>query len=156
MDEQVLNARRQTSMDVEAYRKAFQQPHQRRDFDLSDPQSRLKDHPARQGDDDEACGASSGQKFSGEDLVAAARTKLQQEQMRIWTHVQLHEKVVRDLESSNEEQKYHDLQQAILDKMNVLDHAANHAKREKALLDQHYNLSMVNEYLIVGCRTKDP
>ncbi|KAJ8047144.1 RIB43A-like with coiled-coils protein 2 [Holothuria leucospilota] len=74
------------------FRSVHQQPDSRREWDLNDPDAKLKDKPARVSDDDPRCGISSIQKFDGEDLSEEARKKLMQEQMREWTKKQSEEK----------------------------------------------------------------
>lgn len=74
------------------FRSVHQQPDSRREWDLNDPDAKLKDKPARVSDDDPRCGISSIQKFNGEDLSEEARKKLMQEQMREWTKKQSEEK----------------------------------------------------------------
>lgn len=85
MDDEVNRARRHKLNDINVYRKQNQQAHQQRDFDLYDPQALRKDRPARLGDYDPKCGASTAQQFEGEDLGAKKRAGFQQEQMRVWT-----------------------------------------------------------------------
>ena len=68
MDSEVTQARRRQLEEIDSYRKAYQQPHQRRDYDLYDPLKLKKSLPARIGDTDPRTGASSLQKFEGEDL----------------------------------------------------------------------------------------
>lgn len=74
------------------FRSVHQQPDSRREWDLNDPDAKLKDKPARVSDDDPRCGISSIQKFDGEDLSEEARKKLMQEQIREWTKKQSEEK----------------------------------------------------------------
>lgn len=74
------------------FRELHQQPSNRREFDLYDPEYLLKDKPARVSDDDPRLGPSSLQKFDGEDLNNKARTKFQQEQLREWSEAQKRER----------------------------------------------------------------
>ncbi len=74
MDAKVTQARRRQSEDIDNFRKAHQQAHQRRDYDLYDPSILKKSLPARIGDYDPRLGASSLQKFEGEDLGELAET----------------------------------------------------------------------------------
>merc|ERR1719313_503390 len=53
----------------------------RREYDLNDPLAKRKGQPARIGDDDARCGASSLQKFSGEDLMKDERVRQQRAAM---------------------------------------------------------------------------
>ncbi len=54
----------------------------RREFDINDPDSKLKDVPARMSDDDPRLTVSGLQQFEGEDLEYERRKKLQQKQMQ--------------------------------------------------------------------------
>ncbi|NXL90293.1 RIBC2 protein, partial [Alectura lathami] len=70
---------------VSDFRKNFQRPETRREFDLYDPQALKKDRPARLSDNDSRCTVSGLQKFMGEDLNYAQRMKFQKEQLREWS-----------------------------------------------------------------------
>lgn len=83
---------RELNKAVNEFRQSCQQPYDRREFDLNDPDSLKKDKPARVSDDDPRCGVASLQKFVGEDLNGKAREKLQQEQAREWIKQQTNEK----------------------------------------------------------------
>lgn len=74
------------------FRCLHQQPNQRREFDLSDPDALKKDRPARVSDDDPRCGLSSMQKFDGEDLAHNSRVVYQREQMQDWFERQIQER----------------------------------------------------------------
>ncbi|XP_046363465.1 RIB43A-like with coiled-coils protein 2 [Haliotis rufescens] len=74
------------------FRALHQQPGNRREWDLYDPEALKKDKPARVCDDDPRCGISSIQKFDGEDLNNKARNKFQQEQLREWHTQQMNER----------------------------------------------------------------
>lgn len=74
------------------FRMLHQQPDQRREWDLYDPDGKRKDKPARVSDDDPRCGVASIQKFDGEDLNNKARKMFQNEQTREWTEQQMRER----------------------------------------------------------------
>ena len=67
---------------INKFRKTFQAPEDRLEFDIYDPNGKKKEKPARISDNDPRCGVSSMQKFSGEDLDEKLRKKTQQEQNR--------------------------------------------------------------------------
>ncbi|XP_025945967.1 RIB43A-like with coiled-coils protein 2 [Apteryx rowi] len=67
------------------FRKNFQKPETRHEFDLSHPQALKKDAPARLSDSDPRCAVSGLQKFMGEDLNYAQRMIFQKEQLREWS-----------------------------------------------------------------------
>eukprot|EP00842_Homolaphlyctis_polyrhiza_P004850 jgi/Hompol1/5366/HPOL_004368-RA len=145
MDEQVSVARRRKLQEMNEFRKSQQQPHQRRDFDLYDPEALLKDLPARTNDDDPRIGVSSLQRFEGEDLAQGDRIKLQKDQMRVWANEQVYEKERQMQEELDEKRKYEAFQKNINDKMVALQDAVDHAHREQARLDNEYNLSLAEE-----------
>lgn len=64
----------------------------RREYDLNDPLFKRKGVPARVGDDDPRCGASSMQQFSGEDLMKAERVRQQRAEMVSFIQQQKYEK----------------------------------------------------------------
>ena len=78
--------------EVAAYRAAEQGRATRREYDLSDPMTLLKDVPARVDDADPRCGASGMQRFDGEDLGCAAREAAQMRQQAEWARQQIDEK----------------------------------------------------------------
>lgn len=78
------------------FRFLHQQPSQRREWDLYDPDHLKKDKPARVSDDDPRCGISGLQKFDGEDLNSKARRKFQNEQLREWSEQQTKERQQAD------------------------------------------------------------
>ena len=73
---------RKLNIKLNEFRKIYQTCSSRKEWDLYDPDAKLKDKPARVSDDDPRCGVSSLQKFLGEDLSAKDRKKLQHEQTR--------------------------------------------------------------------------
>jgi len=83
---------RELNIAINEFRMLHQQPSNRREWDLYDPDGLKKDRPARVSDDDPRCGISSLQKFDGEDLNNKARTKFIQEQRRIWAEQQICER----------------------------------------------------------------
>lgn len=90
-----IEAKKAMNKEVAAYRAAEQGRHLRREYDLSDPKTLLNDRPARVGDDDARCGASSMQRFDGEDLGASAREAAQMRQHAEWALQQMREKEAR-------------------------------------------------------------
>ncbi|KAJ7329448.1 hypothetical protein JRQ81_015622 [Phrynocephalus forsythii] len=84
LDDRQKRDARILSKAVNEFRKNYQQPETRREFDLSDPQALKKDTPARLADNDPRCTISGLQKFMGEDLNSGNRWKFQKEQTREW------------------------------------------------------------------------
>lgn len=67
-----------------AYRTTNQLAATRREWDLNRPDALKLDRPAREGDSDARLGASSLQKFTGEDLSAGERSSEAKSQCREW------------------------------------------------------------------------
>ncbi|VDO06450.1 unnamed protein product [Rodentolepis nana] len=91
MEKRQTEEHRMLNRAINEYRLQHQKPTSRREFDLNDPDALKKELPARISDDDSRCGASSLQKFVGEDLTKKARDKLQQQQMSAWFDKQIEE-----------------------------------------------------------------
>lgn len=103
MERQQTRSRRELNRVLNEYRFLYQQPSSRREFDLNDPNAKKKDLPARMSDDDPRCGASSLQKFVGEDLTKKSREKFQQEQMRSWFDKQIEDHNKAEASRKNDE-----------------------------------------------------
>jgi len=114
LEQRQNNDQRNINMAENAYRFLNQKPDGRREWDLYDPDSKLKDKPARVADDDPRCGPASIQKFEGEDLNTKARVAFQREQNRDWLDAQAKEK---DLQKSRqtEADRLYDLKRIELD-----------------------------------------
>ncbi len=144
MDDQIAQDRKNERIQLESFRKHHQRTHQRRDFDLYDPNALKKDLPARVDDSDQRCGISGMQRFEGEDSSFKQRLALQKEQMKTWTLEQIYEKEDRAQEEFIEKKKYADFQKNICDKMVTIQEAVQNARREQAEYDRDYNLYLVN------------
>ena len=143
MDDQVAQDRKAERIELESFRKNYQQTNLRRDFDLYDPNALKKDFPARVNDSDQRCGISGMQRFEGEDAAVKKRLQLQKEQMKTWTLEQMHQKEVNALEELNEKKRYEEFQRNISDKMDALHIAVHNARKEQSEYDRDYNLFLV-------------
>ncbi|XP_065196154.1 RIB43A-like with coiled-coils protein 2 [Sycon ciliatum] len=92
LEQRQMNDRRQIDKEIIEFRERHQRIEDRREFDIFDPDSKRKDRPARETDDDPRLTVSGLQKFQGEDLNSPARVKLQKEQNQAWLHQQMEEK----------------------------------------------------------------
>ena len=84
LDAESQYRRRVNNKELNQFREANQRFDQRREFYLNDPNQLKKDLPPRIGDNDERCGVSGLQVFSGEDLGAEERKRRQLLQRRVW------------------------------------------------------------------------
>ncbi|XP_007956948.1 RIB43A-like with coiled-coils protein 1 [Orycteropus afer afer] len=82
---------RQFAKKIQEFREQKQQPKNRREFDLWDPNRLQKEFPACLGDSDPHCGPASLQCFSREDTDRATILRMQQDQFRYSLERQLQE-----------------------------------------------------------------
>ncbi|CCW71352.1 unnamed protein product [Phytomonas sp. Hart1] len=95
LQQEVNKIRAEREKDLSEYRQTFQKNEQRREWDLNDPQAKVKELPARVSDDDPRNGPSSLQKFEGEDLDFHERRAAQQRQQHEWAQQQTEEKLAK-------------------------------------------------------------
>ncbi|ESL06512.1 flagellar protofilament ribbon protein [Trypanosoma rangeli SC58] len=95
LQKEVNEIRTQREKELQDYRDTYQKKHLRREWDLNDTKWKLKDLPARVGDDDPRTGVSSLQKFEGEDLDFKNRRREQHRQQRDWAQQQVEEKIAK-------------------------------------------------------------
>ncbi|KAJ3023708.1 Protein Tax-1 [Thoreauomyces humboldtii] len=124
---------------LNAFRDSQQRPHQRRDYDLYDPQALRNDRPAREGDDDDRIGLSSCQRFEGEDLASAERKRLQKLQMKTWSQEGVWERRNKKMEEAGEKRQYENYQNDIEQKVIQLQKAVKESRAEQARADRDYN-----------------
>ncbi|GJQ77351.1 hypothetical protein Trydic_g20761 [Trypoxylus dichotomus] len=98
--------RRKVQQEINEFRKIYQKPEDRREFDLNDPNLFKKSVPPRLRDDDPRCGPSSAQKFEGEDLSSEERLKVQRDQLKSWLDQQMLEKESAEKERKAAEDSY--------------------------------------------------
>ncbi|KAJ3111017.1 Protein Tax-1 [Phlyctochytrium bullatum] len=139
MDEHVKRTRREHLAEINQFRRDNQKPEQGRDFDLYDPQARLKDAPARVGDQDPRCGVSGLQKFEGEDLGCDSRKRLQMEQNRVWAEQQLFEKEMRRQALIQDQRNFEEYEGLVTQKINALQQGVKLAREQTAKADKEIN-----------------
>lgn len=90
-------------IELNDFRQEKQQPFQRRDFDLYDPEALRKEQPARVSDEDERLKHRSNlQMFEGEDLKHQERSLEQKKQMRCWALQGMWERELKKRENQRE------------------------------------------------------
>ncbi|EDV24506.1 uncharacterized protein TRIADDRAFT_56369 [Trichoplax adhaerens] len=136
-------ARKQLSKELNEYRKTYQQPPTRKEWDLNDPQRLLKDKPVRMPGN-ENCGISSVQVLQGEDVQYEHRKKIQAEQLRSWTQKQMEEKKLQEREEYEANKLFY--MKACEDdrKALELEEAEKDCKRNINLAVKDYNLALAN------------
>lgn len=106
LDRKEKEERAKIQIEINNFRKNYQRPEDRREFDLNDPDYIKKQLPARLYDDDPRLGVSSAQKFEGEDKQNEERAKVQREEFRAWLDQQVIEKNAIDKERKSAEDAY--------------------------------------------------
>ncbi|XP_035676470.1 RIB43A-like with coiled-coils protein 2 isoform X2 [Branchiostoma floridae] len=136
---------RNLNMAVNDFRKNFQVPETRREFDLNDPDGLKKDRPARLTDDDPRCGISGIQKLDGEDLNFTARKKYQQEQMREWTKAQIKERNAADMNQKHADLLYEMKARELDQRACELATAEEECRRQINMATKNFNLAQQRE-----------
>lgn len=123
LDRKEREERAKLQAEINNYRKNYQRPEDRREFDLNDPNYIKKQLPMRLYDDDPRLGPSSAQKFEGEDTQSEQRLRIQRQETRAWLDQQIMEKKQSDIERNDAEEAYksaviaHECRAIELDKM---------------------------------------
>jgi len=137
--------RRMINQSENAYRFLNQQADGRREWDLYDPDAKLKDKPARVADDDPRCGPASIQKFEGEDLNTKARVAYQREQNREWLDAQAQEKDLHK-ERQSEADRLYDLKRIELDVRALeLEALERQTRRQIKMATDNYNVALAKD-----------
>lgn len=127
------------------FRYLHQQPSQRREWDLYDPEGLKKDKPARVSDDDPRCTISGLQKFDGEDLNNKARAKFQREQLREWSNQQQRERRQAD-DNQKKADRLYELKARELDQRAMeLQKAEEECRRAINVATKDYNQALARE-----------
>ncbi|CAH1174094.1 unnamed protein product [Phaedon cochleariae] len=106
LEQKEKEERWRVQQEINNFRKNYQKPEDRREFDLNDPELIKKQLPSRIRDDDPRLGISSAQKFEGEDLSSEQRAKVQNEEIRSWLDQQMREKERAEKERKAAEDAY--------------------------------------------------
>lgn len=154
LQQEVNKVRAGREKELQDYRQTFQKKDLRREWDLNDPQANAKELPARVGDDDPRNGASSLQKFEGEDLDFKNRRAAQQRQQRSWAQQQVEEKLAKKWMEQEADRAYYErneetnlrtyqVEQDIASQRRLID--KNNAEFNKALAEQQRREALRNK-----------
>jgi len=136
---------REMNRALNEFRSLHQQPDNRREWDLQDPDYLKKDKPARVNDEDPRCGPASIQKFDGEDLNSQARRKYQQEQLREWSLQQQHEKNLARMQQRMADKLYDFKQMELDERARELQRAEEECRRAINSAVKDYNDALKRE-----------
>lgn len=106
LEQERLRAEKEKLQALGEYRQSMQGRTMAREYDLYDPAALRREQPARISDDDERLGASSLQKFHGEDLTHSYRIKTQQDELREWCSEAIAEKERARAQKAQEESEF--------------------------------------------------
>ena len=145
IDRETSRQRKQLSVQESQYRHDFQQKHQRKEWDLSNPSALKSEGPARQSDTDPTLHVSGLQKLQGEDLSNPFRFKKQQQQMRDWIKVQLEEKQRRIEAERAIDQHFSAYGSEISGVSGEIEAENIRARKEHNISVKEYNIAMAEE-----------
>ncbi|XP_022921008.1 RIB43A-like with coiled-coils protein 1 [Onthophagus taurus] len=137
--------RRRIQQEINEFRKNYQKPEDRREFDLNDPNYFKKLIPARLRDDDPRCGISSAQKFEGEDLASDLRYKVQREQIKAYLDQQMLEREAADKERKAAEEAYKAAVMARDQRAVELDVMEKECRKKLLVATCRYNKALADE-----------
>lgn len=112
-----------------------------REYDLYDPNALRREQPARVSDDDARLGASSLQKFHGEDLSHSHRVKMQQHELRQWCAEQTEAKQRVQAEAAREDTEFNSSMMEIDMLKTHLEASARSARSSTTTAVAEYNLA---------------
>ena len=130
---------------VQSFRAEYQRKELRREYDLSDPSALRSEPPARVGDDDARIGASSLQRFDGEDLAAGERRRTQLAQQHHWCEKQAAEKKAAQLAAKAADLAHAETVAAQEEYMNkaAAHHKAARAAFERSVAEENARLAQL-------------
>eukprot|EP00912_Choanoflagellata_sp_UC4_P000383 UC4_evm4s236 len=147
LQKQQEEQRRQLANATAEYRKTYQTPESRREFDINDPNSLKKEVPTRISDDDPRMTMSGMQKFQGEDLSNSQRIRLQKQQTNLWLTSQMEQKKIeaqrRDLADKLQKAREDEVTYRALE----LESAANSTRAAMRVANANYNRALHAEKL---------
>ncbi|XP_066257088.1 RIB43A-like with coiled-coils protein 2 [Euwallacea similis] len=154
LDQKEKEERKKLQKEINDFRKNFQKPEDRREFDLNDPRYLKKQLPCRVDDEDPRLGLSSAQKFEGEDLVSDQRQKLQKKQFRAWLDQQLLEKEQAENERKMAELAYKAAVIAQDQRALELDNLEKVCRKKLDEAATRYNLALAEEKYKINSKKK--
>ena len=152
MDKHAQNLQREVSKvradrekEVQHYRETFQKKDARREWDLNDPKRVAGALPARVADTDPRCGASSLQKFEGEDLDATERRRVQRQQQQEWARQQVEEKLVKKWNEADQQRAYEDRAEEMAFRTFQVEQAIADQRRQAAKTAAEFNRAVAEQ-----------
>lgn len=139
---------------INEFRRTYQKPEDRREYDLNDPNYLKKQLPARYRDDDPRCGISSAQKFDGEDLMSDERAKIQKEQINAYLSQQLEEKQSAEKERKDAEDAYLAAMKVRDERAMELERLEKECRKRLELACLRYNKALADEKEMTKQRAK--
>ncbi|XP_075042178.1 RIB43A-like with coiled-coils protein 2 [Mixophyes fleayi] len=130
---------------VHNFSEQHQQPEDRREFYLYDPDALKKDRPARVSDDDPRCGPASLQKFAGEDLSEKERKKLQIEMYKTWLAEQKDERKRSEADKKFAEELYDKKRVEMDERAQHLSRMEEECRRVVRMATNNFNQSLAME-----------
>jgi len=141
----VNKIRTEREKEVQNFRDTYQRAEMRREFDLNDKTRVRAALPARVHDSDPRCGASSIQRFEGEDLDLIERKRAQQAQQREWARQQVEEKLVKKWSESDNQRTYEDRAEEMAFRTFQIEQAIADQRKQAAKTAAEFNLAVAEQ-----------
>ena len=145
LQREVNRVRADREKEVQHYRETFQKQGMSREWDLNDPKRVTHALPARVNDLDPRCGASSIQKFEGEDLDANERRRVQRQQQQEWARQQVEEKLVKKWAEADQQRAYEDRAEETAHRTYQIEQAIAEQRRAAAQTTAEFNRAVAEQ-----------
>ena len=145
MQREVQQVRAARDKELEDYRSTYQKRDMRREWDLNDPKRVVGALPPRIGDTDPRTGASSLQKFEGEDLDLGERRRLQAEQQRKWCQAQQDEKLMKKWMEKDLQRQYEDRAEETAHRTWQVEQEIGKQRRQMSQTTAEFNRAMAEQ-----------
>ncbi|CAI6375431.1 unnamed protein product [Macrosiphum euphorbiae] len=145
LDEQNKKKQKEIDLEILEYRKKYQAPETRREFDIYDPLQCRKGQPNRIGDDDPRITLSSVQRFEGEEGTTKEQKAEQIKQQRVWLEMQIREKNKTREENKNVERTWQETEHTTVQRAMALATLENECRRKLIEANYRYNQALASE-----------
>ncbi|VVC32245.1 RIB43A [Cinara cedri] len=146
LDKENRTKQKEIELELLEFRKRYQTPETRREYDINDPLKCKKGQQNRIGDDDPRITLSSCQRFEGEDGPISKVIKAEQiEQQRVWLELQIREKRMAQEEDKNVDRLWQEAERTTVERAKAHELLENECKKKLIEANYRYNQSLAAE-----------
>ncbi|XP_026806680.1 RIB43A-like with coiled-coils protein 2 [Rhopalosiphum maidis] len=145
LDEQNKKKQKEIDLEILEFRKKYQAPETRREYDIYDPLQCRKSQPSRIGDDDPRITLSSVQRFEGEEGITKEQKAEQIQQQRVWLEMQIREKNMTREENKNVERTWQETEHTTVQRAMALASLENECRKKLIEANYRYNQALASE-----------